>query len=1088
MKHDGNDVTPHGPRIRVVNIVSAIFAVFVAVLFLLSSRWFDREYEEARGATEKYVTSEMAATMLKQSSDNLTTQVRSYTITQNRDYLRAYFAEVATSNRERAVETLNQYLADTEAYSDLENALECSVELMDREYYAMMLTLDATGGQIEPGMEALKTARLTAEDQNLGASEKLDLAVALTHGEEYQKYDRLIDEYVDRCVEHLLIEQETAQSESDVTLTRMRINQYLCALLLVVAILLQGVLMYIYIVRPIDESVKLLSEDQPLLLRGAYEIQYLESAYNNMYEQKLERKEQEQLLYDSMLEHFNAISDESLTVIRSNMTTGLIVEIRGRDLYPSDYAGNTIAAYAKSRLDNLLVESDKEIYTQTFDMEKLLERSARGEGAATMVAFTRRPSGRQCFVKYSGSASRNPLTGDVDAFGTETEYNYEMVNEVLDGKVLAEQYDMITYLVSGYYGVTIGDAANIKRGSIFPKEPSGIYSDYITDQVLPVLTGDDEEKAKTGKALSFDTIEKKLLENEPYIVDVACEIDGEIFNKRFMYYTVDREKHFYLLLKTDITDVLREQKERNELLVNALHEAEQANVAKTAFLSSMSHEIRTPMNAIIGLDSIALKDPDISEQTREYLTKIGGSAKHLLNLINDILDMSRIESGRMALRNEEFSFREMLEQINTMVGGQCQDKGLKYDCRITGHVDDYYIGDDMKLKQVIINILGNSVKFTPEGGEVSFSVEEVTQFEDKATMRFVMKDTGIGMDKEYLPKIFEAFSQEDSGKANKYGSTGLGMAITKNIVEMMNGDIEVESEKGSGTTFTVTVTLKKTDKKQSYADNMRPQDMRILVIDDDEVDCEHARLILGEIGISADVSSGGAEAIEKVKLAHARQEAYNLILVDWKMPEQDGIEVTRKIRKIVGNDSAIIILTAYSWDDVVEEALEAGVDSFMAKPLFATGVLDEFKAAIQKKNIGKSEEVHRAELSGRHILLAEDMMINAEIMKQLLAMREIKVDHAENGQLALEMFDKSEENYYAAILMDVRMPVMDGLAATQAIRALPRSDAKSVPIIAMTANAFDEDVQHSLQAGMNAHLSKPVEPEHLYETLETLIQ
>ena len=228
----------------------------------------------------------------------------------------------------------------------------------------------------------------------------------------------------------------------------------------------------------------------------------------------------------------------------------------------------------------------------------------------------------------------------------------------------------------------------------------------------------------------------------------------------------------------------------------------------------MSHEIRTPMNAIIGLNSIALKDPELPERTREHLEKIGGSAKHLLSLINDILDMSRIESGRMTLRNEEFSFREMLEQINTMISGQCQDKGLAYDCEIVGHVDDYYIGDDMKLKQVLINILGNSVKFTPAGGTVSFIVEPTAHFEDNVTMRFTMKDTGVGMDKSFLPRIFEAFAQEDENKANKYGSTGLGMAITKNIVEMMNGKIEVDSEKGVGSTFAVTVTLKASDKRE----------------------------------------------------------------------------------------------------------------------------------------------------------------------------------------------------------------------------------------------------------------------------------
>ena len=280
----------------------------------------------------------------------------------------------------------------------------------------------------------------------------------------------------------------------------------------------------------------------------------------------------------------------------------------------------------------------------------------------------------------------------------ETEYNAEMVSGILNEKILPRQYDMVTYLVGGYYGVVIGDAANIARGSIFPKNRDGVYMEYIQEQVLPAVP--EEEREATAAALSLRTVAEKLHSEDGYLVDVACLIDGEVFNKRFTFYAVDQEKAFYILLKSDVTDLLREQRERNELLANALHEAEQANAAKTSFLSSMSHEIRTPMNAIIGLDSIALSEPSLSPRTREQLEKIGGSAKHLLSLINDILDMSRIESGRMSLKNEEFSFREMLEQINTMINGQCQDKGLIYDCRITGHVEDYYIGDDMKLKQV----------------------------------------------------------------------------------------------------------------------------------------------------------------------------------------------------------------------------------------------------------------------------------------------------------------------------------------------------------------------------------------------------
>ena len=546
----------------------------------------------------------------------------------------------------------------------------------------------------------------------------------------------------------------------------------------------------------------------------------------------------------------------------------------------------------------------------------------------------------------------------------------------------------------------------------------------------------------------------------------------------------------YVGIFVDITQQKEMEKalaDQQEALKAALVQAEEANAAKTSFLSSMSHEIRTPMNAIIGLDSIALKDPDLPERTREHLEKIGGSAKHLLGLINDILDMSRIESGRMSVKNEEFSFREMLEQINTMINGQCQDKGLTYDCHINGKVDDYYIGDNMKLKQVIINILGNAVKFTPAPGTISFVVEPVARFKDKATLRFVMKDTGIGMDKAYLPKIFDAFSQEDETKANKYGSTGLGMAITKNIVEMMNGKIAVESEKGAGSTFTVTVTLKISDKKSDDSVAIRPQDMRVLVIDDDPVACEHAKLVLEEIGIASDFCFSGKEALEMLRLAYARRVAYSLILVDLRMPDQDGVEVTRQIRELYNEESTIIILTAYSWDDIMEEALEAGVDSFMSKPLFASGVMDEFRQVIQRKSKTR-EEIHKADLTGKHILLAEDMLINAEIMMELLGMRDMEVDHAENGQLAVDMFSQSPENHYDAILMDVRMPVMTGLEATTAIRELDRPDAKTIPIIAMTANAFDEDVQRSLQAGMNAHLSKPVDPEHLYETLEILIK
>ena len=552
----------------------------------------------------------------------------------------------------------------------------------------------------------------------------------------------------------------------------------------------------------------------------------------------------------------------------------------------------------------------------------------------------------------------------------------------------------------------------------------------------------------------------------------------------------DREDHLVHSVGACFTDVdaeTRKSLEQSQALNDALQAAEQASKAKTVFLSNMSHEIRTPMNAIIGLNNIAMNDPEVSDKAREYFGKIDTSAKHLLSIINDILDMSRIESGRMVIKNEEFSFSKVLEQVNTIISGQCRNKGLHYECRINGHIDDYYIGDDMKLRQIMINILGNAVKFTPEGGRVTFTIDDVNRFDGKETLRFTFEDTGIGMSEEFLPKLFDAFTIENAGATNALGMTGLGMPITKNIVELMHGNIEVESQKGVGTTFIVTLTLGESERVHSDDGNeFDPYELDVLVIDDDPIACEHARLILSQVGVTCQSVESGEEAVKLVEMAHLRRQDYDLILVDWKMPGMDGLDTTRAIRKIVGNQTPIIILTSYNWDDIIDEAKEAGVDSFVPKPLFASSVLDEFKEAFKAKN--EILLASKADLKGRHILLAEDVEINAEIMQMILSAREISVDLAENGKIAVELFEKHEAGYYDAILMDMRMPVMDGLEATRTIRSLERPDALSIPIIALTANAFDEDVQRSLQAGLNAHLSKPVEPEALFNTLEALIR
>ena len=604
----------------------------------------------------------------------------------------------------------------------------------------------------------------------------------------------------------------------------------------------------------------------------------------------------------------------------------------------------------------------------------------------------------------------------------------------------------------------------------------------LSERVYP----DDREAFL--EAMKRIPLMKALSRNNTFIMTYRqMEKDGPVY-VRMKVSRMEDDEHFIIVGITNVDAQMRETMAKSEALSEALKAAEQANKAKTSFLSSMSHEIRTPMNAIIGLDTLALKKEDLDLETREYLEKIGGSARHLLALINDILDMSRIESGRVILRREVFSFRAMLEQINTMVTSQCGDKGLTYSCSTLSQVDDLYIGDDMKLKEVLINILSNAIKFTDAPGSVTMTVERTRKDEDQSTICFCIKDTGIGMDPEFIPWIFEPFAQEDSRQKNKYGSSGLGMAITKRIVDLMNGSIHVSSEKGVGTEFAVTVSLRNCDQADAVQEgSIDLHALYILVVDDDPIDAEHTRTVLSEAGIRTDTASSGEEALHMMEVQYAKHKPYNLVLMDWNMPGMNGLEASAEIRSHYENESTVVVMTAYNWDDIQEDAKRVGVNSFLAKPLFAGIVIGQLEQIARRNNMKLFRKKKQAPLAGRRILLAEDTQINAEIMMDTLEIENISADHAENGRIAVEMFNNSVAGTYAAILMDVRMPQMNGLEAAKMIRSLPRKDAKRIPIIALTANAFDEDVQLSVQAGMNAHLSKPVDADHLIRVLGELV-
>ena len=554
-------------------------------------------------------------------------------------------------------------------------------------------------------------------------------------------------------------------------------------------------------------------------------------------------------------------------------------------------------------------------------------------------------------------------------------------------------------------------------------------------------------------------------------------------------YRYDDNREYMLSYILDITKLVLEQQEKEreaernrQIIKDALTAAEQASRAKSDFLSRMSHEIRTPMNAVIGMTTIAAASLDNRDKLTDCLGKIGLSSRYLLSLINDILDMSRIESGKVSIINEEFDFRSFVEGISSLIYPQAKNKNIVFDLNIEGVVDERYRGDPLRLNQVLINILSNALKFTPEWRSVHLSIRETRRMRDRAYLQFIVRDTGIGMEKGLLERIFEPFEQGGASISHSYGGSGLGLAISSNLISLMNGHISVSSTPGVGSEFVVELPLL-TVPDNTPKQDVSLEDIRVLVVDDDLVTCEHTTLILNRIGVDAEYVTSGKAAVTRVKSALQRHTCYNIALVDWKMPDMDGVETARSIRRIVGPDTLVIIMSAYDWTEIEARAREAGVDFFISKPIFQSVVQDVLLKATRRRQSADTLPVQKEDFAGRRILLVEDNEINMEIARTLLEFRNASVDGACNGQQAVEMFRSSPQNHYDAVLMDVRMPVMDGIAATQAIRGLDRADAATVPILAMTANAFAEDIERSRKAGMNEHLAKPIEPETLYARL-----
>ena len=745
-------------------------------------------------------------------------------------------------------------------------------------------------------------------------------------------------------------------------------------------------------------------------------------------------------------------------------------------------ATREILLRAAARIPNA---ADRSLFISTCSGEAV--RTAVREGHFSgKIRYRRLVNERLLWVSTSAEVVPDPENGDLIAFYYTSDINDEVIHEKISDRIFGKNYESVSSLdlYSGIFSVITGTDESLRS-------LSGLrYPDTLREAARRFVSEEDAERY--ARELSLDAITAALEKNHFYTVynsrsQALEQLPGKPLRrmKNDIFY-LDERRDMLVFLLSDVTEIYEQERESRDKLETALAAAKQASLAKSTFLSRMSHEIRTPLNGIIGMDAIAAQSVDNPEKIADCVSKIGISARYLLSLINDILDMSRIESGKLLLRNEKFLFRDFIGGINTVIYDQTKTKGLDYECVVSGEIAEAYVGDAMKLQQVLVNILGNAVKFT-RAGKITLDIRPLSGRENRPVVRFTVNDTGIGIREDHLEAIFDPFEQEDTTTTTTFGGTGLGLAITKNLVNLMGGSIRVRSIVGVGSEFAVDVPLTVDESVLTQPKlDLHFEKMTTLIVDDDLMICEQTEKILRDIGMRGEWVTSGAEAVRRVRDNHENAVHYDYILIDWKMPDMDGIETTREIRRIVGPDVTIIIISAYDWESIEVEAKAAGANLLISKPVLKNSLVSAFQRTRGQEE-PKPAESREFDFSGRRILVAEDNQINSEIAKTLLEEKRFTVETVPNGLKAMERFLKQPAGHYDAILMDIRMPLMDGLQATMNIRNCEKMDARSIPIVAMTANAFDEDVEKSRAAGMNAHLSKPIEPEYMYAILDRLI-
>ncbi len=601
----------------------------------------------------------------------------------------------------------------------------------------------------------------------------------------------------------------------------------------------------------------------------------------------------------------------------------------------------------------------------------------------------------------------------------------------------------------------------------------------------------EEDREMVRQAASREEIEKGLSEGKQYHVNFRTQKKGQLeyYQMKIVRAGVRSGRGSIVLGIRSVDKEIRNEMEQRSNLKDALMQANRASKAKSVFLSNMSHDIRTPMNAIVGFTSLAMKHIDNRERMEEYLKKIMTSGNHLLSLINDVLDMSRIESGKIRLDEKACSLPEILHSICNIVQADVHAKQLELHIDTLDIRNEDIYCDKLRLNQVLLNLLGNAVKYTGAGGAINMRITEKAGAPDGfAQYEFSIKDNGVGMSDEFVEHIFEPFEREKNSTTSGIQGTGLGMAITKNIVDMMNGTIEVESELGVGSTFTVSFVfrIRKEEKEEQAIPELK--NCRALVVDDDFNTCDSVSYMLGQIGLRAEWTLSGKEAVLRTKQASMRKDGYLVYIIDWLLPDMNGIEVTRRVRQVMGDNVPVIVLTAYDWSEIEEEAKEAGVTAFCSKPLFMSELRKCLRTVIgAEEQVEEEKEGREVQFKAGRILLAEDNELNQEIAVEILGGAGFTTEVAENGKVALEMLQRSDPGYYQLVLMDVQMPVMSGYEAVREIRQLENQRLAGIPVIAMTANAFEEDKQEALRNGMDGHIAKPINIELLFTTLNKVL-